>query len=407
MRSTLRVVAAVFVVFGAFWGAWAVAAADVQRSLHVSLAGLGLLLSGSVGIGGVAAAVSGAVAERWGTRVFLARALVLWGVAAVVAGVSSSRTLFVAFFVLSMVGAGLVDMAMNAGAAAGVGGDARRMMQFHALFNSGALGGAALTGALIGSGHSWQWSWVVVGSLGLVIAATLGRALGWSSPTAAPALPNNGPTDDTDRPRPTLGPDRPGAGVLRSLEVVRSLGLTPLALSFVATAGVEGGIDTWGVLYLRRQLAVGILLGAGAYGLGQVIAVTVRGAGAGPVGRVGPRWGLVGGAGTAAAGLALEALSGHEVLAAAGLVLAAAGVAVCWPLAMSSVSARAAAEGTSPAPLVGALTASGYVGWVAGPAVVGLVADGSGLRAGLLVLAALAAAACVGLARVPVTSGAR
>jgi MFS family permease len=411
VRLTLRVVAAVFLGFGAFWGAWAVAAADVQRALHLSPGGLGLLLSGSVGVGGVAAAASGAVAERWGVQTFLARTLLIWGAAAMVAGATSGGAAFVAFFVLAMVTAGLVDMAMNAGAAEGVGGDARRMLQFHALFNAGALCGALLTGGIIRAGLSWHWSWVAAGGVGLALGGALATTARAASP-ADPARP--GSTAPTAPMAPTASQAAetvvgtvPGQGVLRSLAVVRAMHLSPLALAFVINASVEGGIDTWGVLYLRRQLAVGVLLGAGAYALGQVIAVTVRGAGASRVGRVGPRWGLVAGAGAAGAGLCLEAASGSAVPAAAGLVLAAAGIAVCWPLSMSAVAARAADDDVSPAPLVGALTASGYVGWVAGPAVVGLVADGAGLRAGLFVLAGLAALASSGLAAVPVVARAR
>jgi hypothetical protein len=55
----------------------------------------------------------------------------------------------------------------------------------------------------------------------------------------------------------------------------------------------------------------------------------------------------------------------------------------------------------SPAALVGALTATGYVGWVAGPALVGWVADTAGLSAGLFLLAGLAAGAALILALIP------
>jgi hypothetical protein len=58
-------------------------------------------------------------------------------------------------------------------------------------------------------------------------------------------------------------------------------------------------------------------------------------------------------------------------------------------------------EGISPAALVGALTATGYVGWVAGPAVVGWVGDTAGLSTGLFLLSGLAGAAAVVLALIP------
>ena len=48
--------------------------------------------------------------------------------------------------------------------------------------------------------------------------------------------------------------------------------------------------------------------------------------------------------------------------------------------------------------LVGAFTAAGYLGWVIGPAVVGTMSDHVGLRAGLLLLAGLAASASATLA---------
>ena len=75
----LGVVAATFVVFGTFWGAWAVAAADVEDSLGLSHGGFGLLLS--VALAGAVAsnAVGGAVAERRGTAPVLAASLAAWG----------------------------------------------------------------------------------------------------------------------------------------------------------------------------------------------------------------------------------------------------------------------------------------------------------------------------------------
>jgi hypothetical protein len=186
---------------------------------------------------------------------------------------------------------------------------------------------------------------------------------------------------------------------------------------FALTAMVEGGIDTWGVLYLRTHLAAGVLLGAGAYSMGQAIAVSTRAGAGGHIGRLGPRWGLVIGAAVAAAGLALEAGSDQAAAAAVGLAVAAGGISLCWPLVMALASTVALAstpvrprgsagtgapgDAVSPAALVGALTAAGYVGWVAGPALVGWVADVAGLSAGLFLLSGLAATAAVVLTLIP------
>src|SRR5580658_2085068 len=113
MNETLGPVRATFVAFGIFWGTWAVAATNIERSLHLSAGGLGLLLSASIGAGGVAAAASGGLAERWGTARFLSRTLVGWGLVSLAAAGVGGGTPFVIAFVLTMMTAGLVDMAMN------------------------------------------------------------------------------------------------------------------------------------------------------------------------------------------------------------------------------------------------------------------------------------------------------
>jgi MFS family permease len=404
MGQTLRPVRATFVAFGIFWGTWAVAAANIEHSLHLSAGRLGLLLSASIGAGGVAAAGSGGLAERWGTARFLSRTLVGWGVVLLATAGVARGAAFVVTFVLSMMTAGLVDMAMNAAAAAGVAGDAGRMMRFHALFNTGALVGAATAGALLRAGLSWRWAWAAVGVGGLVLAAR----------TRTATLPG---AVDHSAAAVADSPPRAHAGWLRSVAAIRSQHLMVLAAVFAITAMVEGGIDTWGVLYLRTHLAAGVLLGAGAYCMGQAIAVSTRGGAGGRIGRIGPRWGLVIGAAVAAAGLAVEAGADHAAAAALGLAIAAGGISLCWPLVMAVASsvalastsvpspgpgaATADSDTVSPAALVGALTATGYIGWVAGPALVGWVADAAGLSAGLFLLAGLAAAAAVVLALIP------
>ena len=69
MRPSLRPVASGFVVFGVFAGAFAVAAIDIERSFHLSDAGLGLLQGAGI--------LAGVVSTVWGyaTTVYMPRVM--------------------------------------------------------------------------------------------------------------------------------------------------------------------------------------------------------------------------------------------------------------------------------------------------------------------------------------------
>jgi MFS family permease len=93
----------------------------------------------------------------------------------------------------------------------------------------------------------------------------------------------------------------------------------------------------------------------------------------------------------AAAGLLVEAAAPNTAIAVTGLVLAALGVSMCWPLLVSAVGNAF----DRPAVAVGGLTAAGYLGIVAGPPLVGGISGLAGLRAGLVALAVIAAGAAL------------
>ena len=169
-------------------------------------------------------------------------------------------------------------------------------------------------------------------------------------------------------------------------------GLLALLVVFALAEITEGGVDTWGVLYLRNHLATGVLLGAGAYVVGQLVAATTRGAGGHLLGRLSTRRALVTGGCVAGAGILLESLSPVSGVAALGLALGAGGASLFWPLVMSTVSQMA----TQVVSAVGAFTAAGYVGWVAGAPIVGWISQNLGPARGLqvLALASFGVAAC-------------
>jgi MFS family permease len=372
----LRPVAVTLVAFGAFIGVWAVVVADVVATLGVSPGGFGRILAVALACSAGVNVVAGSLAERWGTSVLLRRSLVAWiaaTLATAAAGAAEGPALSVAVVAVLSVG-GAVDVAANVAATAALAGDPGRLVRFHATFNLGAAAGAAVAGVLLRLDVPWP---VVLCVPAVVAAVALFLAVGAELPAGA------------------AGED---LGPLHALREIRRAGLVVLALVFAGGAMVEGGIDTWGVVVLREQLGVGVVVGAGAYVAGQLVAMASR-ASLGPIaGSLGAARGIAVGGSLAAVGLVMLALA-PAAPAVAGLALAAAGIAVCWPLLL----ARAAEGLDRPGPVVGGVTAFGYLGLVLGPPIVGGLADAVGLRHALLALAAVAAAVAV----VPSLSGRR
>jgi Major Facilitator Superfamily len=363
-------VVATFVTFGVFWGSWAVMVFNIQHTFALSDSELGLVLALAIAVAGASSAVMAHLADRVGARRLLWIALLSWSVLLVVMSTVHQRWAFVGALVLVEIAGGSIDTAMNAEASHRLMGNPAGLVRFHALFNVGAIVGAAGAGVVLHAGVSWRWVWPGVAVAALVVGVwTLttdsGRAIGEPGPAHA------------DRVRP--------------VQRMRRDGLLVLLAVFALAEVTEGGVDTWGVLYLRNHLATGVLLGAGAYVVGQVVAATTRGAGSVLVGRLPARRGLLVGGCVAGGGILLESLSPLSGVAALGLALGAGGASLFWPLVMSNVS-RLASQVVS---AVGTFTAAGYIGWVAGAPIVGWVSQAYGPQRGLQLLAVAAFAVAV------------
>jgi MFS family permease len=358
-------------LFGVFWGGWAVAATNIEHSLGLSNGGFGLLVSVSLLGGASANFVGGTLCERFGTSKVLGTALATWAVLLLLG--AAVRTTFVLELGIGLifVNAGLVDVAMNVAGAAALADQPGKLVALHARFNAGAAAGAALAGVLLAAKVSWRWTWVAVAALALAFVLPVWR-------------------------ESVSGGARGGSrSLLGNVAFLHRERLLPLAATFALAAMVEGGIDLWGVLFLRTQLAAGLLIGAGGAVLGYSVAALARSLLGPRVGRRGPARGVLIGSGTAAVGAALLATSPVAALGAVGLVLGAGGISMCWPLMIAE-----AGRGRERASVVvGAVSAFGYLGLVAGPAVVGGVANVVGLRGALGILAA----AAVVVALIPAT----
>ena len=255
-------------------------------------------------------------------------------------------------------------MVLNVTAADALAGEPGRLVRFHALWNAACALGAIATGIVLRLGASWR-----VG---------VGGRRGVRDRRRAPDVPVAGS-------RAAAG--RAPVDVPRARSGLRHEGLTVLAFVFAASAMVEGGVATWGVLYLRAEVGVGVLAGVGAYVVGNVLAT---------IARVGEQLGRAR-ARDAADGRARRVdhrgrdrargavpRAGHRGdRARGGFARDLGGVA--------AADRRRQQRGAAiPALAIGGVTAAGYLGMVAGPPIVGLVAGAFGRSAGLMVLAAVA-----------------
>lgn len=357
-------VAGSFLALGLFMGVWTVATPEVERALGAGPERLGLVLSAALVVAAGFNSAAGALAERRGTTTALRLTLVPWAVALAVGSVMPAPFGVAIGIVVVLSAGGAVDVVANVAATAALAARPGRLVRLHAVFNVGGAVGTILVGVLLGVTGTvgWRWAWAVTAVLVVALTAS-------SSGIELPA-------------------GRVGERVraIEGFRVLRRERMVPLATAFAVGALVEGGVGTWGVLQLRGQLDSGLLLGVGGALGGYIVAVMARLSVSGVASAAAARRAVVGGTVTCATGLVLLAAVPVPWIATVGLVMAAGGISVCWPLLMSEVGRGRDRPGV----LVGAVTTLGYLGSVIGPAVIGLVAATFGVAAGLGVLAGFA-----------------
>ena len=135
---------AAFVTFGLFWGSWAVMLFDIQHAFSLNDAQLGVLLAVAIAVAGASSAVMAHLADRVGARRLLWIALLAWSALLCVLALTHEKWAFAAVLVLVEVAGGSIDTAMNAEASHRLVGNPSALVRLHALFNTGALIGAAV-----------------------------------------------------------------------------------------------------------------------------------------------------------------------------------------------------------------------------------------------------------------------
>ena len=371
-------VAVAFVVNGLAFASWISRLPAVRDALALSPAQLGLLLLCLAGGAVVALPLSGPLIARTGpaAAVLGGAATTAAGLLAVAAGVASGSVgLAGTGLVLTGLGTGTWDVAMNVEAADVEHRLGRVLMpRFHAGFSVGTVGGA-----LLGAGAA---------ALSVPVAAQLVA-------TAVVAVLAIAVTVRSFLPVVTLAPqDRPSART--AWREPRTLAIGLLVLAF---ALIEGTANDWLTIALVDGHGTSEAVGAVGFGVFVAAMTVVRTVGGTLLGRYGRPAVLRAGAGVAAVGLLLVVLADPLPLVVLGALLWGSGAALGFPVGMS-----AAADDPVRAPVrVSVVSSLGYTAFLAGPPLVGFLAEAAGiLRALLVVLVALAVGALAAGASRPV-----
>lgn len=363
-----------FLVAGINLSAWAPLVPFARDRLHAGEAELGLLLL-VLGIGSVLAMpLAGWAAVRIGCRRLIVLlgvlgALCLPGLALVSHPIGLAAVLFVYGSAL-----GGMDVAINLHAVMVERQSARPLMSgFHGCFSIGCI----------------------VGAGGVAIALWLG-ATPWQATLAPIALGALA----LWRHGHALLPAGSQAGERWHWPHGRLLLLGGMAF---ATFLAEGAVLGWSAIALNSLQHVDVARAGSAYALFAVTMTAGRFAGDRWVGRHGGATVLLVGSAVAVAGLLLALWSNSPGPALLGYAIAGIGAANIAPLAFSAAGRQ---PGASPQVAVAAVSAMGYSGSLAGPALIGFVAHASSLPLALTLVAAGLALAVI-LASGSVRAGGR
>jgi MFS family permease len=353
-------IGALFFINGFAFATWVSRIPEVQQALGLTPAMLGAALMG-LGAGSfVAMPVAGWLIARIGSRrVVAVTALVGAALLAPLAFAPDAVRLGSA---LALFGAamGAMDVAMNAQGVELEHRVGRPILSgFHALFSLGGMSGAALGGAIAAGG-------VAVAAHFAGIAALLGAVAILIMPSLIDTPP----------------PSADAVGRLRLSPAL--LGLSALAACFFIS---EGAMADWTPVYLSSVLGSGPGVAAAGYAVFSAAMTIGRLSGDWLTIRIGRTRIVRMGALLAAAGLSTALLVGTVPVALAGFVCVGAGFSVAVPLVFSAAGRL---DSRSAGPGLAAVTTAGYLGFLAGPPVIGFVAEAFTLPLALALIVVLA-----------------
>lgn len=366
-----------FVLYGTLLGTWVVHIPAIEERVGISHAALGGLLV-VLGFGAFAGMqVAGPLTDRLGTRVVVPAGGVLCGTTLFLPGLAHDPWTLAAALLLFGLCNGCLDVSMNAHAMHVEKAYGRPVMSgFHATFSVGGVLAALAGAGAAGAGLHPAAGMAVVGAVGVVVALAAARAL----LPAPPAVEGPGSAHETGTP-PAAG----GRGTTGRVWLLAVLALMVMLC--------EGAANDWSALHLKDVMGASAATAAFAYGtfaaamtVGRLLADSLAA-------RFGSPAVLRHGAAMAAAGITLVVIGPWMWAVFTGWALFGLGLSGCVPQLFSAAGhADPSAAGAN----VSRVAGLGYVGMLAGPAVIGWLTHLVALNHAFVLLTLLCVTTAVG-----------
>ncbi|MDQ2683873.1 MAG: MFS transporter [Chloroflexota bacterium] len=368
-RRAWRAIAAVFLANGLLFSSWVSRIPAIADNLDLGTGMVGLALM-SLAIGAlIAFPATGRMVQRTSSAQTVTRAAFVMIPALPLVGLAPHLLVLLPVLVVFGAANGAMDVSMNSQGVE-VERFVRRtvMNSLHGFFSIGAFVGAAI-GALaawLGLDPAVHFPIMSLIALGIVL---------WARPQLIP-----------DAPRPASERE-PG-----KLITLPSRSILTLGTLAICTSVSEGAMADWSGLYLHDYLDTSGGVAALGFAVFSVAMLIGRFRGDRAVNRYGPAAVVRAGGTIAAVGLGLAVAINEPWSMLIGFAVVGLGLSVAYPLVFSAAGNHPTLP---PGPAVASVATMGYGGFLAGPPVLGWLAEFTSLRLVLVLIAGLCALVAV------------
>ena len=348
LKAARLAVLTIFFVNGATIASWVPHIPLVQEKLDLSEGLLGLALLGVAAGAVVSLTLSGWLIARFGSRAVTSVSTVAFCFSLPLPVLAPNLALLMLALVFFGLCNGAMDVAMNTQAVAVEEHYGKPIMSsFHGFFSLGGLFGAGTGGLILASGVSSRLHVVGAALLFLIVGVFALRYL----------LPKQAENSDSAE----------GPAFMLPKGSLLGLGL----LAFVVFVG-EGSMADWSAVYLRNTLGSSTGLAAAGFAAFSLMMALGRLTGDYIVGRLGPTMTVRLGSLIAGTGLGLSLLIAQPLAAIIGFGCVGLGLANLVPILFSAAGRT---PGVAPGTGIAAVATLGYLGWLAGPPIIGFTAE--------------------------------